>query len=116
MVAAAEQEYHALYPTRDSQPEHEQPGCLHANMDVYRWAYKLSPLVPGELVVDCFALAKEIRLLDMQASPYDLTGIGVEPVRVETSEGRAEYVTRQKDFADRAAILRTRLVETLESI
>lgn len=85
-------------------------------MDVYRWAYKLSPLVPGELVVDCFVLAREIRLLDMQASPYDLTAIGVEPVRVETPEGRAEYIARQKGFADRAAVLRTRLIEVVGSL
>jgi hypothetical protein len=85
-------------------------------MDVYRWAYKLSPLVPGELVVDCFALAKEIRLLDMQASPYDLTGIGVEPVRVETPEGRTEYIARQKDFADRASVLRGRMIDVLDAL
>ena len=30
-------------------------------MDLYRAAYKVWPLVPSELVVDCFALAREIR-------------------------------------------------------
>jgi len=97
-------------PTRDRQPDLEQPGCLHANMDVYRWAYKLSPLVPSELVADCFELAREIRRLDMRASPYDLSGLDLAPVRVETPEGRAEYVAHQRDFASRAARLRERLI------
>jgi hypothetical protein len=100
----------ALNPGRDTQTEYEQPGCLHANMDVYRWAYKLVPLVPSELVVDCFEFAKEIRTLDMRASPYDLTGIGLAPLTVETPEGRAEYVRAQRAFADRSAALRSRLI------
>jgi hypothetical protein len=105
-----------LTPTRDSQVDLEQPGCLHANMDVYRWAYKLSPLVPSELVADCFDLAAEIRELDMRASPYDLAGLGFEPVPIETPEGRTEYVTRQREFAERAAVLRGRLIEWCERV
>jgi hypothetical protein len=103
-------------PTRDRQPELEQPGCLHANMDVYRWAYKLSPLVPSETVADCFELAREIRTLDMRASPYDLTALDLAPVPVETPEGRAEYVAHQRDFAQRAARLRDRLVAHLSPL
>jgi hypothetical protein len=100
----------ALRPTRDTQYEHEQPGCLHANMDTYRWAYKLSPVVGAELVADCFELARDIRELDMRASPYDLTGLGLTPVAVETPAGRAEYAAAQRGFADRAAPLRARLI------
>jgi hypothetical protein len=100
-----------LRPGRDTQTEHEQPGCLHANMDVYRWAYKLAPLVASELVVDCFEFAREIRAVDMRASPYDLTGFGIEPLRIETPEGRAEYVRAQRDFAARSAGLRARLID-----
>ena len=99
-----------LQPTREAQPEHEQPGCLHANMDLYKWAYKLTPLIPSELVADCFALAREIRILDMRASPYDLTELGYPPVRVEDAEGRQEYAQAQRSFAERAAPLRTRLI------
>ena len=102
-----------LQLTRESQTDHEQPGCLHANMDVYRWAYKLSPLTPSELVADCFGLAREIRTLDMRASPYDLTGLGLDPLPVETPEGRAEYVRQQRAFAERAAVLRHRLIEVV---
>ncbi|GAA1835190.1 hypothetical protein GCM10009682_61740 [Luedemannella flava] len=99
-----------LTPTRETQHDNEQPGCLHANMDLYKWAYKLSPLVPSELVADCFALAREIRTLDMRASPYDLADLGVPPVAVETSEGRAEYARHQRAFATRAATLRNALL------
>ncbi|MFI6163636.1 3-methyladenine DNA glycosylase [Micromonospora haikouensis] len=102
-----------LTPTRERQHELEQPGCLHANMDLYKWAYKLSPLVPSELVADAFALAREIRTLDMRASPYDLAALGYPPVRVETPEGRAEYAAAQRGFAERAAGLRARLLAAL---
>ncbi len=104
-----------LQPTRATQAALEQPGCLHANMDLYKWAYKLSPLVASELVADCFALAREIRTVDMQASPYDLTGLGYRPIRIETAEGRAEYVAAQRDFADRAGILRVRLLDAIDA-
>lgn len=98
-----------LQPTRETQRELEQPGCLHANMDLYKWAYKLTPAVPSELVMDCFELAWEIRTMDMRASPYDLSGWGHEPIRIETPEGKAAYVRAQKDFADRAQLLRADL-------
>jgi hypothetical protein len=105
-----------LSPTRERQPELEQPGCLHANMDLYKWAYKLTPLVPSQLVADCFALARDIRELDMRASPYDLTELGYRPVRVETAQGRSEYAAAQRDFAERAAPLRARLVAAIERL
>lgn len=97
--------------TRDEQPLFEQPGCLHAGMDLYKWATKLGPLVPGELLLDAFELARDIRLLDMQAAPYDLSAWNIEPVPIETSEGKAEYVRRQRGFADRGADLRAALLQ-----
>ncbi|MFK3671367.1 3-methyladenine DNA glycosylase [Leifsonia aquatica] len=100
-------------PTRETQPELEQPGCLHAGMDVYKWAMKLGPLVPGELLLDAFELARDIRLLDMQASPYDMRPWGAEPVAIETPEGKAEYVRRQRGFADRANVLRRAVLAAL---
>lgn len=101
----------ALQPSRSDQVTLEQPGCLHAGMDLYKWAYKLDPYAPSELVADCFALAHDIRVLDMCASPYDLRALGYPPVEVETATGRAEYVRRQAAFAERAAPLRARLIE-----
>ncbi|HKA69959.1 MAG TPA: 3-methyladenine DNA glycosylase [Actinomycetes bacterium] len=103
-------------PTRPDQLELEQPGCLHANMDLYKWAYKLAPLVDSELIADAFALAWEIRELDMRASPYDLSALGYQPVRIETAHGRAEYARGQRAFADRAAELRQRLLTAIDRV
>lgn len=96
--------------SREEQPLFEQPGCLHAGMDLYKWATKLGPLIPGNLLLDSFELARDIRLLDMQAAPYDLSPWKVVPVPIETAEGKAEYVRRQREFADRGAVLRTALL------
>nr|WP_029149838.1 hypothetical protein [Microbacterium indicum] len=100
-----------LAPTRETQPDLDQPGCLHAGMDVYKWAIKLGPLVPGELLLDAFELARDIRLLDMEAAPYDLSAYGVSPVAIETAEGKAEYVRRQRAFAKRGNALRRALLD-----
>lgn len=99
---------------RDSQATVEQPGCLHATMDLYKWAYKLTPLLPSELVVDCFELATEVRVLDMEASPYDLRDLGYDPVRIETPTGKAEYTRRQRAFADRGIQLRHALIAQID--
>jgi hypothetical protein len=104
----------ALQPSRADQVLLEQPGCLHASMDLYKWAYKLSPAVPATLVADCFALAVDVRELDMRASPYDLRALGYEPVAVETPQGKAAYVSAQRDFTDRAQVLRKRLLNVCD--
>ncbi|MCW2716920.1 MAG: hypothetical protein JWR81_742 [Pseudonocardia sp.] len=106
----------ALTPERADQAEHEQPGCLHATMDLYKWAYKLAPVTPSELLADCFALAVDVRELDMRASPYDLADLGYPPVRIETPAGRAEYARAQAGFAERAAPLRSRLVAVCDEL
>ncbi len=105
-----------LQPRREDAVALEQPGCLHATMDLYKWAYKLSPAVPSELVADCFELAREVRGLDMRASPYDLRDLGYEPVPVETAEGRARYVQAQRDVAERGAALRARLLAVCDAV
>ena len=105
-----------LAPGRDDRPEFEQPGCLHAGMDLYKHAFRLGPLVASELVADCFELAWDIRELDMRASPYDLEDLGYEPVRIETPEGKQEYVAAQRVFAERGAPLRRRLVEECDRL
>ncbi|MDT7579813.1 MAG: hypothetical protein QOK35_1077 [Pseudonocardiales bacterium] len=101
----------AVAPARADQVAFEQPGCLHATMDLYKWAYKLSPATPGELLADCLDLAADVRELDMRASPYDLADLGYPPVRIETPAGRAEYARAQAGFAARAAPLRERLLD-----
>jgi hypothetical protein len=105
-----------LQPTRETSPQLEQPGCLHANMDLYKWAFKLAPWCPSDLIADTFELARDIRELDMRASPYDLSSFGYTAVPIETPEGRAEYERSQRDFAERARPLRQRLLQLCESL
>jgi hypothetical protein len=102
-----------LAPTRATQPDLDQPGCLHATMDLYKWADKYVELVGSDLVRDAFALARDARRLDMEAAPYDLSSLGYQPIRVETSDGRAEYVRRQRLVADAGVLLRARLATAL---
>jgi hypothetical protein len=97
-------------PTRETQTALEQPGCLHATMDLYKWALKLGPAVPGDLLLDTFELARDVRAVDMQASPYDVSSYGLAPVAIETPEGKAEYVRHQRAFAERGGALRERLL------
>jgi hypothetical protein len=99
--------------TRPAAVEHDQPGCLHANMDLYKWAYVLAPYTSGELIADAFELALAARELDMRASPYDLRSFGFAPIRIETREGREEYVAGQRGIADRAVPVRRRLLGEL---
>ena len=103
-------------PTRAGQSDWEQPGCLHANMDLYRWCVKLGPLVDSRLLMDCLELAAEARELDIRASPYDLREYGFEPVAVEEPAGRGEYVRLQSLVADRAAALRGALLKRCERL
>jgi hypothetical protein len=99
-----------LQPGRSNQIELEQPGCLHATMDLYKWAYKLTPAIGSELTLDCFDLARRAREIDMRAAPYDLSSLGYAPIRIETAEGKAEYVAAQREIAERGQVLRARLL------
>jgi hypothetical protein len=99
-----------LSPTRETIPQLEQRGCLHANMDLYKWSSKLAPFAPSELVADCFALAWDIREVDMRASPYDVRPLGLASIPVETAAGRADYEALQRTFTARADLLRTQLI------
>ena len=105
-----------LQPTLDSRPEIEQPGCIHANMDLYKWAFKSMPWIGSDLLLRCFRLALFAREIDMRASPYDLSSYGYEPILIETAEGRANYERLQREVADRAVPLRRELIEQIESV
>ena len=100
-------------PTRESMREWEQPGCLHGGMDLYKWAMKLTPIVPSEVVLDAFDLARDIRTLDMEASPYDVRDWGYGVVAIETPEGKAEYVRRQRAFAASGNEIRRDLIAAI---
>jgi hypothetical protein len=102
--------------SRKAQVDTEQPGCVHANMDLYKWCYKLGPLVPSELLMDCLDLAAQARALDMRASPYDLAAYGIAAIAIEDAAGRTEYVRCQRDIADRAAPLRAALLSQCDEL
>ncbi len=105
-----------LQPSLDSRVDLEQAACLHANMDLYKWASKLWPWTGSDLIGECFGLAMEGRDLDMRASPYDLSGLGCTPVKIETPEGREQYGREQKVLAMKAAVLRQHLLECCEGL
>ncbi|WP_241386912.1 3-methyladenine DNA glycosylase [Rhodococcus sp. CH91] len=96
--------------TRGEQIRTEQPGCLHAGMDLYKWCYKLLPLTDSALTLRCLRHAAAARELDMRASPYDLEDYGYSPIRIETAAGRAQYVREQSALTRRAAALREELM------
>lgn len=102
--------------SRSSQQANEQPGCLHTTMDLYRVCLRMIPLIESDLTFAAFRLALDARELDMCASPYDLTALGYDPVCVETPAGRAEYVRRQSDIADRGRLLRESILDRLRGI
>src|SRR5690625_5217333 len=85
----------------------EQPGCIHTNMDLYKWAFKLYPWIPGELLADTFFHAVHARTVDMQASPYYLREFGIEPIRIETEEGSRIYLKKQMAINEHSRPLRS---------
>ncbi len=112
-----------LSPGRDDRTAYEQPGCLHASMDLYKHAFRLWPLVPSDLVADCFLLAWDVRVVDMRAAPYDFTGLVLDPtgeawtpIAIETLEGKREYSAHQRAFAARAAPFRQRLLDECDRL
>jgi hypothetical protein len=102
--------------SRQSQVQLEQPACLHAGMDLYRYAYQALPLISSDLVADCFEFARTARDIDMRASPYDLSEWGLHPIAVETASGRRDYAAMQRGLAERASVLRDRLLAELLAV
>lgn len=80
---------------------------------------KLGPIVPGEVLLDAFALARDIRDVDMRASPYDVSayaGVDGSPltaIPIETPAGKRAYADLQRGFADRGNALRARVLEAI---
>ena len=66
--------------------------------------------------MDCFDLIRDIRELDMRASPYDLSEFGYTPVRIETLAGQGEYAAAQRGFAARGQALRERLLAAIDAL
>jgi hypothetical protein len=96
--------------TREATTDHDQAGCLHVNMDLYRFAYKIAPFCPGDVVADAFDVARAAREIDMRASPYDLAAYGFAAVPIETAAGRAEYAELQREVYRLGRPVRERLL------
>ena len=106
--------------TLEDRPNQEQPACIHANMDLYKWAFRSMPWIGSDLLSRCFKLALLAREIDMRASPYDLSDLAdgeqYPPIKIETVEGRIEYEHRQREVADQAEVLRRELIYRIESV
>jgi len=98
-----------LNPIIETRLQMEQGGCLHANMDIYKWASKLWPWIGSDFIAKTFLHALEGRELDMRASPYDLSNEGYSPIHIETEDGRKQYQKEQMLLAERAIPLREEL-------
>jgi hypothetical protein len=103
-----------LSPTLDGRVDNEQPGCVHVTMDLFKWAMKAQPWVSADLAADAFELAHVARTVDMRASPYDFSAIGLKPIAIETAEGRGEYEAEQRRLSALAEPIRARLIAELE--
>jgi hypothetical protein len=105
-----------IQPSHEDRRVNEQFGCVHFNMDLFKWCYKLHPWISSELLLECFQLAVKARELDMRASPYDLREYGYDPICIETSAGRAHYQEHQKHIGDAGRILASILLKESRKI
>lgn len=94
----------------------EQPGCIHSNMDLYKWAFKMHPWISSKLILQAFELALEARYVDMQASPYDLSEYDLNPIKIETEEGRTIYKREQERIWEKGKIVRNLLIDSYERL
>ena len=92
----------------------ELTGCVKVKLDPTKWAMKSAPGVTAELAAVCFELAHVARSVDMRASPYDFSAIGLKPITIETTEGRGEYEQEQRRLAALAEPVRAQLIAELE--
>lgn len=103
-----------LQLTKENRMQHDQPGCIHANMDLYKWAYKFYPWISSERILEAFELALKARVLDMRASPYDLSDWGFDSICIETAAGREAYEEAQRELALAAKPIRQNILVELE--
>ena len=67
-------------------------------------------------MLDAFELAMDIRYVDMRASPYDVSAYELDPIAVETQDGKREYAALQGAFAARGADVRARIVASVHRL
>ena len=113
--AAAPLNRHGATLEREQQLSLEQPGCVHAHMDLLKMALRLTPWIAAELVGDALEIALAARSLDVAASPYDASAFGLQPIPVETLHGRNEYRKQQEELMARAQPVRAELLKAYEA-
>jgi hypothetical protein len=101
---------------REITTDFDQRACIHVTMDLYKFAHKIAPWCSSELIADAFMLAADARRIDMRASPYDLQDQGFEPIRIETTDGREEYVREQRRIAEQAVPVRSALIQVYREL
>lgn len=110
--------------SRKTQTQYEQGGCIHATMDLFKYAFTLYPFCNAELLRKTLHLALAARKIDMRSSPYEVSEYLSEeekaPLRVETVEGRRKFAVEQESLYHRSMPVRAALIiaynEYLESI
>jgi hypothetical protein len=105
---------HGASLQRTDQLRLEQPGCVHAHMDLLKMTLRLQPFVDPTLLRDVLDIALASRRLDVAASPYDATAYGVDVVPIETAEGRGEYRRQQLQLMERADPVRRELLRAYD--
>lgn len=120
--AAGPLNYHGGSLERNDQLVLEQPGCVHAHMDLLKIALRIKPYCDPSLLVDVLRVALASRTLDVGASPYDCTaysgdneGTPIRVIPVETTEGRALYKNLQTELMAKAEVVRKRLLMNYEA-
>ena len=116
--------------TRTDQLHLEQKACLHANMDLFKIAWRIQPFISSTILTEALIAALQARTLDVEASPYDVSGyVGLDwrhenvtaangakgtmqlgAVKIETEDGRREYQRRQLQVMKRGEAVRARLL------
>ena len=110
--------------SRKTQVQYEQGGCIHATMDLFKYAFTLYPFCSSLLLRKTLLLALSARKIDMRSSPYDVSKYlpdgEKEPIRVETFEGRKTFAIEQESLYHRSLPVRAELIvaynEYLESV
>ena len=105
-------------PTAEERPEwllqSEQPACVHTTMDLLKMAMKLGPFCDPNLFCRVLEVVVDARSLDVAASPYDVMDYGVDPIPIETPQGRNEYKQNQLELMKKAHPIRRDLLQNYQ--
>eukprot|EP00933_Yihiella_yeosuensis_P038075 TRINITY_DN32038_c0_g1_i1.p1 TRINITY_DN32038_c0_g1~~TRINITY_DN32038_c0_g1_i1.p1 ORF type:complete len:215 (-),score=50.46 TRINITY_DN32038_c0_g1_i1:593-1237(-) len=104
----------------------EQPGCVHAVMDLFKWAIDVFPFASSDIVFEALVLGLKARAVDMRASPYCLGEVpfkvgdelldDLRPITVENPSGRLEYSRLQKELFRSSCPVRKMLMMVFDAV